>query len=82
MLGPNTLFFCNIESNPQKVDNLDSITFLIDMTSIFEWYVVWCDFKNNYQKDMCSKKIGLYAQNMITILGSIVNINEGTYMII
>ena len=31
---------------------------------------------------MCLKEIGLYAQNMIIILSSIINIIEGTYMII
>jgi hypothetical protein len=29
--------------------------------------------KNGYQKDMGLKEIGLHVQNMITILGSIVN---------
>ena len=29
------------------------------------------------QKDMCSKEIGLYVQNMVTILSSIVNITGG-----
>ena len=40
------------------------------------WFVVALD-KNGYQKDMCSKEIGLCAQNVITILSSIVNIIEG-----
>jgi hypothetical protein len=30
--------------------------------------------RNGYQKDMPSKEIGLHAQNIITILGSIINI--------
>ena len=34
----------------------------------------WCNFKNICQIYMCLIKGGLYAQNMITILGSIVNI--------
>jgi hypothetical protein len=29
--------------------------------------MVWCGSENICQKDMCSKEIGLYAQNMITI---------------
>ena len=33
--------------------------------------------KNGYQKDMCLKGIGLRAQNMITIIGPIVNILGG-----
>ena len=31
---------------------------------------------------MCLKEIGLYAQNMITILGLIVNMIGGSYMTI
>ena len=31
-------------------------------------YVVTCDSKNGYQRDMCSKEIGLRAQNMMIIL--------------
>ena len=41
------------------------ITYLT-CTPIFEWYVVWCGYKNEYKKDMCLKEIGLHAQNMIT----------------
>ena len=37
-------------------------------TPVFEWYVVWCGYKNKYEKDICLKEIGLHAQNMITIL--------------
>ena len=32
------------------------------------------------KKDLCLKEIGLCAQNMITILSSIVNMIGGTYM--
>ena len=46
----------------------------------FEWYVVGCGSKNGYQKDVCLKEIGLRAQNMITILGSIVDVIGGTRM--
>ena len=36
--------------------------------------MVGCDFKDEYQTDMCTKeKIGLRAQNMATILDSVVN---------
>ena len=41
---------------------------------MFEWYVIWCGCKDGYHKDMCLKRVRLHAQNMITILGSIVNI--------
>ena len=44
--------------------------------------MVRCGSKNGHQKDMCLKEIGLRAQNMLTILGSIVNIIGGTYMTI
>ena len=57
-----------------KVDVPNSVVYL-NQTSIFEWYMVWCGFKNGYQNDMCLKEIGIHAQNMITILGSIVRHN-------
>ena len=38
--------------------------------------------KNGHQKDMSLKEIALHAQNMLSILGSIVNITGGTYMTI
>ena len=49
-------------------------------TPIFEWYVVRCGSKNGQQIYICSKQIGLCAQNMLTVLGSIVNMIAGTYM--
>jgi hypothetical protein len=54
-----------------KVDVPDSFTYL-NQTPIFDWYVIRCGSKNKYQKDMCLKESELHAQNMITILGSIV----------
>ena len=42
-------------------------------TSTYEWYVVRCECKNWHQQDMCLKEIVLHAQNMMTILGSIIN---------
>ena len=36
-----------------------------------------CGSKSGYQKDMYSKEDGLCAQNMITILGSIINLMGG-----
>ena len=48
---------------------------------MFEWCVVRCGSKNGHQKDMCSKEIGLHAQNLLTIQGSIFNMVEGTCMI-
>ena len=37
--------------------------------------------KGGYQKDVCYEKIGLHDQHLLTILGSIVTIIAGTYMI-
>ena len=39
-----------------------------------------CLSKNGHQKDMSLKEIRLRAQNMLTILGSKVNMIWGTYM--
>ena len=39
--------------------------------------MVWCGSNNRYQKDMCLEEIGLRAQNMIAILGSIIEIAVG-----
>jgi hypothetical protein len=47
--------------DPHKVDVPNSVT------RIFEWYVVWCDSKSKYQRDICLKETGLRGQNMITI---------------
>ena len=51
---------------------LDWVVFLI-RTPIFERNAAWCNPKNIYQKDTYLKDIGLHAENMISILGSIVN---------
>ena len=65
-----------------KVDMPNSVTYR-NQTPTCEWYVVWCGSKNGYQKDMRSKEIGQCAQNMITILGSLVkSIRGGAYMTI
>ena len=34
---------------------------LISIGPRFEWYVVRCGSKNGFQKDTCSKEIGLHA---------------------
>ena len=51
-------------------------------TPIFEWFMgrslVRCESKNRHKKGiMCLEEIGLRAQNLLTILGSVVNISEG-----
>ena len=55
-----------------KVDVPKSKTTII-WTPIFEWYVVRCGSKNRHPIHMCLKEIGPCAQNMLIILGSIVN---------
>ena len=39
--------------------------------------LVYCSFKNRYETHMCFKGIGLRAQNMTTILGSMFTKTEG-----
>ena len=47
----------------------------LNQTPTFELYMVRCGPNIGYKKNMCSKKIGLHAQNMRTILNLIFNIN-------
>ena len=52
------------------------VTYL-DWTPLFECYMLWCGSKNKYQKGiLCFKKIGVCAQNMKTVISSIVNIYD------
>ena len=53
----------------------NSITYL-SLTLIFEGHVVRGASKNRHHNDMYVNKIELHAQNMITILSSIINIIE------
>jgi hypothetical protein len=46
-------------------------------TTRFEWYVVRCGSKNKHQKDVCLEEIELRAQDMISILGPVVNVIRG-----
>ena len=41
--------------------------------------MVRCGSKDGHQKDVCLKEIGLRAQTIITVLGSVVNLPGGTY---
>lgn len=57
--------------------NVPNLVTSLDQTPILEWYVVRCDFKNIYQKDiMPFKEIGLSGQDMITILVLTIHIIE------
>ena len=40
------------------------------------------DLRMDTKKYMCSKEIGLCAQNILTIMGSVVNIIAGIYTIV
>ena len=55
-----------------KLSEPNSVAYL-NRTPIFEWWVVMCKSKNGDHKGMCWKETGLRAQNLLTILGSIVN---------
>lgn len=83
---------CDIQSLPKssvggwchvriKVNVPISVTYL-NRSPVFELYAFWCSSNNRYQKDMCYKEIPLHVQNMITFLGSSVNLIGGTYMTI
>ena len=56
-----------------NVNGPNSIPYL-DRTPVVKTYVIKCGFKSKYQKDMCSKEIGLHAQKLLIILDSIINI--------
>ena len=65
-----------------KVDVLNLVTYL-NRSNVFEWYVVvWCNSKDGCQKNMHLKKIGLCVRNMMTILGSTINIIGRAYVTI
>ena len=49
----------------------------ITWTPTFEWYMLRYKSNNEHQKEMCYKQNGLRVQNLVTILGSIVNMIEG-----
>jgi hypothetical protein len=65
-----------------KVDVPNSNIAII-WTHVFHWYIKFilrCGSKNGHEKDMCLVKVRLRAQNMLTILVSIVNMIGETYM--
>ena len=53
------------------------IGYLSYQTPIFDWCVVRCGSKNEHQKDLYFKEIGLRAQNVLTILCLKANITGG-----
>lgn len=68
------LFIAPTQQPPQSNSHQVDSPYCVNKTPIFGWYVVWCGFKNKYQKYMCLKDISLHAHNILTILRSIVNI--------
>ena len=72
---------CKLGLDPNnKVDVPKSVACL-NVTLIFGWCLVRRGSKDGCQKDHIHlKKIGLYAQNMITIIDLIVNKTGETYM--
>jgi hypothetical protein len=72
----------NYHSLPHRVSG-SNVKCPLKWVLIVECCVVTYGFENTYQKNMCLKEVELrHAQNMLTILGSTINIVEGTYMII
>ena len=59
-----------------KVRGSNLVTYL-NLTPIFEWRVVRCRSKIGHKNKMCSKDIGLHAQKLFVILGSLVNVSRG-----
>ena len=56
---------------------LDLVTYLNE-TRIFDWY----GSKKGLPKDVCDKESGLRAQNMLAILGLIVIVIGGSYLVV
>ena len=63
------------------MDVLHSVTKL-NRTHMFERYVVWCNSKDGYQKDVDFEEIGLRVQNVITILGLTIDVTGRAYVTI
>ena len=53
---PNGLLLSPLESSFFSSAKSDSVIYL-NQRPIFYWYVVKCDFKNRYQKDMWFKRV-------------------------
>lgn len=48
-----------------------------ELENYIEWCVVRHGFKNGHKRNMCSANIGLHAQDLLEILGTIVNVIAG-----
>lgn len=69
------------DSNIQSTVNVHVANLIpyLDRTPAFEWYVVRHVSKNGCHKDMCLREIALCAQNMVSVLISIVDIIGWVY---
>jgi hypothetical protein len=72
----NKRVYLNNVMNSKKLHhkvNVPKSNIEIIWASIFEWYAIRFIFEDKHPKDTCLKRIGLLAQNMLTILRSIIN---------
>ena len=46
---------------------------ILDHAPMFGWHVMRLGVRIDAQQDMCSKEIGLHAQNLLPTLDSIIN---------
>ena len=47
---------------------------LLNCTPIFEWFMTKIEYKNEHEKDVCNNETGLCSQNILGVLGSMVNV--------
>lgn len=59
------------------VSEPDMVT-LSNWTPILEWYMASLVLKNKHSKNTCCNEIGMYAQNLDTMVGSTVKAIERT----
>lgn len=57
---------------------MPSLPTYLNRTPIIDWYdMLWCDSRTDAKKTRIRKRIKLHAQNILTILGSRINIIKG-----
>lgn len=62
--------------------NVPNLVAYLNWTHVYEWRVIRCGSKIRHLKDMYIKEIILWAQNLLTILGSTVSIIGGAYLVV
>ena len=84
MLTPNpwSNSHVELEDNPKVSSLIRLWVTCLKWTRIFEWCVGKCGSKNGHQKDIFWKGIGIWSQNLSTIIGSIINIIWGVCVFI